>query len=252
MNPIAFNTANLVARVSGYRFELKHWGEQHQKTIAATDEAEWRAICSEIAAAGFSSIEIWEAHAAPESLDEAKAARWKAILQEFELTPVAYAGQLRPGGIQVCRWLGIPLIAGGLSVPVEEAERLCADSGIQYGFENHPEKSADEIRARIGGGSTNLGVAVDTGWLGTQGLDAPQVLAELGSLVRHVHIKDVAAAGGHETVVLGQGAVNVEGCVRFLKESGYNGALSWEDEPENRNPLEDAVRCRQLIEQWLA
>ena len=49
---VAFNTANLVARVSGYRFELSRWMDQHNQTIAATDEAAWRAICQEIAAAG--------------------------------------------------------------------------------------------------------------------------------------------------------------------------------------------------------
>ncbi len=43
----AFNTANLVARATGYRYRLSHWMEQHEKTIAATDEAAWRAICKE-------------------------------------------------------------------------------------------------------------------------------------------------------------------------------------------------------------
>ena len=28
MSRVAFNTANLVARVSGWKFELKNWGEQ--------------------------------------------------------------------------------------------------------------------------------------------------------------------------------------------------------------------------------
>ena len=35
---VAFVTANLVARVTDYRFELAHWGEQHKTTVAATDE----------------------------------------------------------------------------------------------------------------------------------------------------------------------------------------------------------------------
>ena len=61
----AFNTANLVARVTGYRYQLSQWMDQHKKTIAATDEAAWRAICKEIAAAGFKTVEVWEAHAAP-------------------------------------------------------------------------------------------------------------------------------------------------------------------------------------------
>ena len=74
---IAFNTANLVGRVSGYRYELSRWGEQHQKTVAATDERAWVSICEDIAAAGYGAVEIWEAHAAPESLDATKAATWR-------------------------------------------------------------------------------------------------------------------------------------------------------------------------------
>ena len=84
----AFNTANLVARVTGYRYQLSQWMEQHQKTVAATDEAAWRSICKEIAAAGFKAVDVWEAHAAPESLDEAKARTWKRILEDNGLTPV--------------------------------------------------------------------------------------------------------------------------------------------------------------------
>lgn len=45
---IAFNTANIVSRVSVYRYELSRWGEQHQKTVAATDERAWDSICEGI------------------------------------------------------------------------------------------------------------------------------------------------------------------------------------------------------------
>jgi len=62
---VAFNTANLVARVTDYRFELKNWMDQHKKTMAATDEVAWRTICREVAAAGFKAVEVWEAHASP-------------------------------------------------------------------------------------------------------------------------------------------------------------------------------------------
>jgi len=100
---VVFNTANLVARVSGYRYQLSHWMDQHNRTIAATDEAAWRAICREIAAAGFRDVEVWEAHAAPESLDAAKARAWKRVLDDQGLTPVAYAGGLRPETLQICQ-----------------------------------------------------------------------------------------------------------------------------------------------------
>ena len=71
MIDVAFNTANLVARYTGYRYELANWGAQQAKTIAQTDEEAWRSICKDIAAAGFKTVEVWEAHAAPELLGDA-------------------------------------------------------------------------------------------------------------------------------------------------------------------------------------
>ncbi len=249
---IAFNTANLVARFTNYRYELKNWGEQHQKTIAQTDAAAWRAICREMAAAGFHAVEVWEAHAAPESLDRAKASLWKGILDENGLRPVAYAGGLRRETLQICQWLGIPHIDGGLrgQTPAQ-ATALCREMGVRFYLENHPEKTAAETAAKIGGGNDWLGVCVDTGWFGTQGADVPATIRALGKLVRHTHIKDVKAAGAHETCLLGEGIVNVPGCLAALRDLGYAGWYSWEDEPEDRNPFDSAVRNRQWLEQRL-
>ncbi len=173
--------------MSGYRYQLSQWMDQHQKTIAATDEAAWRAICKEIAAAGFKAVEVWEAHAAPEALDEAKARLWKRILDDNGLTPVAYAGGLRPETLRICQWLGIPHVDGGLreNTP-EKATALCREHGVRFNIENHPEKSAAEILAKIGGGNEWLGVCIDTGWLGTQGAPGPATIKACAPFVRHV------------------------------------------------------------------
>jgi hypothetical protein len=72
---VAFNTANLVARVSNYRYQLIDWMGQHKKTIAATDAAAWSGICREIADAGFEAVEVWEAHASPEDRNPFDSAR---------------------------------------------------------------------------------------------------------------------------------------------------------------------------------
>jgi len=250
---VAFNTANLVARVSGYRYELSHWMDQHNQTIAATDEAAWRAICKEIAAAGFEAVEVWEAHAAPESLDEAKARLWKRVLDDSGLVPVAYAGGLRPETLRICQWLGIPHVDGGLreNAP-EKATALCREHGIRFNIENHPEKSAGEILAKIGGGNEWLGVCIDMGWLGTQGVSGPAVIKACAPLLRHTHVKDVKAAGKHETCPLGEGTADVAGCLAALREVKYAGGYSWEDEPEDRNPFDSAVRNREWIEKRLA
>lgn len=249
---VAFNTANLVARVSGYRFELKRWGEQHQRTVAETDEAAWRAICQEIAQTGFRAVEIWEAHASPETLDETRAQTWKQVLEQTGLRPVAYAGKLGPGTTQVCQWLGIPHIDGGMGgLNVDEATALCRATGVRFHFENHPQKSAEAILAPIDGGNDWLGVCIDTGWLGTQGVDAPDAIRVCGDRVRHVHLKDVQAAGAHETCLLGTGVVDVASCFAALQEIGYGGTYSWEDEPEDRNPFDTAAQNREWIEQRL-
>jgi sugar phosphate isomerase/epimerase len=249
----AFNTANLVARVTGYRFQLGDWMEQHKKTIAATDETAWRAICREIAAAGFRAVEVWEAHASPESLDEARARIWRGILQDNGLTPVAYAGGLRAETLRICQWLGVPHLDGGLrDATPDKATALCREQGVRFNIENHPEKSASEILAKIGGGNEWLGVCVDTGWLATQGAPGPATIKACAPFVRHTHVKDVKKAGAHETCRLGEGVADVAGCLAALRDVKYAGWYSWEDEPEDRNPFDSAGRDREWIEKRLA
>ncbi len=251
--PVAFNTANLVARVTGYRFKLAEWGEQHRKTVAATDEKAWVSICRDIAAAGFHAVEVWEAHAAPEVMHAERATTWKKILGDHGLTPIGYGGRLTAETLEVCQWLEIPCINGGIgALAPQAATELCSRAGIRLNHENHPEKSVAEILAKIGGGNEWLGVCVDTGWLGTQGVAAPEAVRALGALVRHTHIKDVKAAGAHDTCLLGEGAVDVAGVMRALREIGYAGWYSWEDEPEDRDPFDSAVRNRRWIEERLA
>ncbi len=246
---IAFNTANLVARYTGYRFELKNWGDQHNKTVAMTDEAAWKSICKEISGAGFSAVEIWEAHAAPESLTNTKTARWKRILADHGLKPIGYAGSLRRETLEICQQMGIPQINGGLrGQTVEEATALCREYGIRFNLENHPEKTAAEALAKVGGGNPWLGICVDTGWFGSQGSNVPNAIRACGKYVRHTHIKDVKAPGAHETCLLGAGVVDVAGCLVALKEIGYQGWYAWEDEPEDRNPFDSAVQNRKWIE----
>jgi sugar phosphate isomerase/epimerase len=250
---VAFCGANLVARVSGYQYQLKDWMKQHYATIEATHAAQWEEICHEIAAAGFRAMEVWEAHASPQTLTtRARADEWKKIMDEAGLKPVAYAGTLKRETLQICQWLDIPHVDGQIGdLSPEEASTLCAEFEIGYNVENHPQKTAAEILKVIGGGNEWLGVCIDTGWLGTQGADAPAVIRECGELVRHVHVKDVKAAGGHETCPLGDGVVDLEGCFQALRGVGYTGWYSWEDEPEDRNPMKWAERNRTWIEEHL-
>jgi L-ribulose-5-phosphate 3-epimerase len=250
---ISFVTANLVARVSDYRFELAHWGDQHKKTVAATDAAAWQSICREIYAAGFRAVEIWEAHAAPEAIDRERGATWKKILDDQGLKAIGYGGTLSRKTLEICQWLAIPRINGwiGDNTP-EQATAMCQEMGVHFNLENHPQRTAGELLKIVGGGNEWLGICIDMGWLGTQGASGPEVIRACGSLVRHTHVKDVKAVGAHQTCLLGEGVAQVAACITTLKEMGYTGWYSWEDEPEDRNPFDSAVRNRRWIEKQLA
>jgi L-ribulose-5-phosphate 3-epimerase len=129
---------------------------------------------------------------------------------------------------------------------------LLREYGLHLALENHPEKNPVELLAKLGSGDDDLfGVAVDTGWFGTQGYDAAQAIHELGPRVFHVHLKDVRAAGAHQTCRFGQGIVPLEACVQALHTIGYTGTISVEHEPETFDPTEDCVASAALLRTWL-
>lgn len=249
MKPIiAFNTANFVAWFSQFRFKLAEWGVQEKLTVAGTTPEVFDEMCRAIRAAGYRHVEIWKAHLEKCADDPERADRFAQILADHQLTPIAMAGTLSEVNARVCKRFNIPACCGGYwGTSREEVAKRARDTGIRFSFENHPEKSVDEIRQQIAYGADGLAACVDTGWLATQGLDVPPVIRALGRLVRHVHFKDIAAAGGHDCVPLGTGIVDFPGTVRELRAIGYEGPISWEDEPENRNPLETAAAAREYI-----
>ncbi len=249
MPRIAFNTANLVAQFTHWSFKLEQWGDQEKGVIEQMDETQWKKTCKLIADAGYTAVELWIAHAHPSVMNETAAKKRRATLDAHGLTPIAMGSALTPENAQVCQWMGIPMCCGNYDAPVtlDAIRQTQRNTGIKFAFENHPQSTTQAIRDRIDNGVDHIGVAIDTGWLGTQGLDAPTAIRELGPLVRHVHIKDVQAVGGHETVPLGTGCVDLEGLFMALKEVGYAGDFSWEDEPENRNPFDIAADMRAWI-----
>lgn len=59
------------------------------------------------------------------------------------------------------------------------------------------------------------------------GEDEVEVLRRIIDRVVHVHAKDIK---GQQVVALGEGEVNLPGCLKLLKEAGYDGAVSVETE----------------------
>jgi len=95
----------------------------------------------------------------------------------------------------------------------------------------------------------------DTGNVAVAGNDSLETLRAVVDRVAHVHLKDIRrakVAGGHETgtpagVPIGDGEVDIKGCLTLLKSKGYRGALSIE--VDGREAL---VKSRRFLEPLLS
>jgi sugar phosphate isomerase/epimerase len=274
---ISFMSANLVARELGYRL-TQGWGQGDRATQdhfrpPATFAERFDAMLGEAQALGFDAIDLWGAHlhyswATPEQVATARRS-----LDRRGLRVASYAAWV-PGGeaelraaCRLCREIGAPLIGGFVELVGRDraaAVRVLRESGVVCGHENHQEKTAEDVLARIGEGDEDvIGVAVDTGWFATQGCNVLAAVRRLAPRLKHLHLKDVKARRaektglefidmGHETCRLGTGIVPVEALVKLLPALGYRGAISIEHEPEEFDPRPDCQAGLRAVRTWLS
>ncbi len=260
MNPIAFMSANYVARQTGYA--MHGWGHGDRATndhFRPLDTFAERLdeLLAWIRALGFDTLDLWGAHLNPAWASDEHVAIARDALARHELRVSSYATGVGPDEVEraadIALALGTTIIGGGAWGEAEALVPALRERGVRLAVENHPERTPAELLARIESGEGVIGVTVDTGWWATQGYDAARAIEELGEHVLHVHLKDVLARGEpHETCTWGEGIVSVEGCVRALQRIGYTGALAVEHEPEHEDPSEG---CRAMLVQlrsWLA
>src|SRR3989442_3933395 len=98
---IAFNSANLVGRITGYHFKLTDWATNHARTAKETDAKTFADICREIAETGFTAVELWQALADPSVMTEERAKERRTIMDDHGLQPIAYGGYIRTGAENV-------------------------------------------------------------------------------------------------------------------------------------------------------
>lgn len=265
MITISFMSANYVARQLNYHM-TRGWGQG--ETAAnnyfmplETFPSRFEELLKEIKSLGFTAMDLWLAHLNPSWATPEHVTAAQALLTSYGMRVVSLAGGLGGSADEmesICllaRTLDVPILGG--MCPLLEKDRGCAVSllkkyGLKLAYENHPEKDPQEMLKRIGddeGGT--VGTVVDTGWYGTHGYDAARAIRLLGERVFHVHLKDVRAAGAHETCRFGEGVVPVRECVQALRQAGYSGAISVEHEPELFNPDQDVAASRQMLEGWL-
>jgi sugar phosphate isomerase/epimerase len=260
MPTIAFTTANYVARQTGWA--MYGWADGDAATQDYFAPLETYAerleeILARIRALGFRALDLWGAHLGTGWATEGHAEIARETLERHGLSLAGYATWVAPDNIEraceLARVIGTDVIAAGFSGEPEALAPSLEAHGVRLAVENHPEKTPDEVLAKIERGGKAFGTTVDTGWWGTQGYDAAQAIRDLRDHVVHVHLKDVRAVGEpHDTCVWGKGVVDIEACVRALQEIGYDGYLTIEHEPEDHDPSDEIVELARRLEAWLA
>jgi sugar phosphate isomerase/epimerase len=259
-------TANYVARQTQYHM-TGGWGQGDRTTTEhfrpiETFAPRFEELLIDIKALGFTAIDLWLTQLNYSWATDEHIATAQTLLRQYDLKVVSLAGWLgsTPDEFRRCCEiavvLGTTILAANTSMLEKDRDfvvQMLQEYDLKFGIENHPEKTPEELLAKIGdGGAGRIGATVDTGWFGTQGYDAAQAIARLSDHLLHVHLKDVLAPGAHETCRYGRGVVPIEACVRALQQIGYQGAISVEHEPEYFDPSEDCAAGLQMLRTWLA
>lgn len=257
---LSYVSANLIGEPSGWSGE-DDWGKLDDMMVRETTPEGFREISRSVRAMGFDGIEIYTGHCSylKHGTDHAEAIR--AVCADEGLVLVGYAGGFgQPNGtrddwartIAMCRALGARMMTGGIAGDWEVAAEVLRDAGMIVAYENHPEKNADEILAKIDGKEDVIKVGLDTGNLTARGGDALDAAKKLYDHIVHVHLKDVREAGAHNTLALGKGVAKVRATVEYLVERGYDGWASIEHEPFDRSPDPEVAESLATVRGWLS
>jgi L-ribulose-5-phosphate 3-epimerase len=261
MNTISFNGANVVAEQLGWNM-TKGWNEGDSAASAyyaplATFEGRFDAFVGKVVASGFAAVDIWSATIDYRWATAEHLAAANRVLDGHGVEVVSYGGgfgstpdEFRRAN-EVILGLGCRLLGGRTPVfdhDRETALAILAEYGTVLAVENHPERDTEELARQIRpDGDGRLAATVDTGWFATQGFDPARAIRELGPAVAHVHLKDIRAAGEHETCALGDGIVDIADCVAALTDIDYRGVISIEHEPEHYDPYPEVVVSRSRL-----
>lgn len=264
---ISFNGANYVAQQINFRM-TQGWKQGNDAAELwyrpeETFAERFTSLISKIKALGFAAMDLWTAQLNWSWATETQIRLAAVILEKHDMRVASYAGSFGASSTEFSKAarlitrLGAKILGGNTALLIngrQEIVPILEDTGAVFAFENHPnEKNPEDVlRALEGLDEERVGVCIDTGWFGTNGYDARKALEELFTRTKHIHLKDVTCAGRHDTCAFGKGVVPVRACVDFCRENGYSGWYSIEHEPEDRDPTDEVLRSKNLLEAWLS
>ena len=110
--------------------------------------------------------------------------------------------------------------------------------GLTFGIHNHYFKqkfayeSPDDVLKALTNRSKAVGATLDVGHIASCGYDTVDAVRKLAPFLKMVHLKDVAAAGGEDNILIGQGIAKIPAGMEELHKVSYRGLVAIEYEKE--------------------
>lgn len=137
-------------------------------------------------------------------------------------------------------------------------DKLCKEYAIAIAIHNHGPghryNKISDVEAVVKDRHPLIGACVDTGHYLRSDEKPEEAIERFGKRVFGVHFKDVKTqeGGKKQFRILGEGDLNIVGCLRNLKKLDYQYALSLEYEENPSNPLSDVEVCLKAVRDAVA
>ena len=141
--------------------------------------------------------------------------------------------------VRFARLLGSGNVSGDATGDMlRKIDERFSREGLTFGIHNHYFKqkfayeSPDDVLKALAGRSKAMGATLDVGHIASCGYDTVEAVRKLAPFLKMVHLKDVAAAGGEDNVLIGQGIAKIPAVMEELHKVSYRGLVAIEYEKE--------------------
>jgi inosose dehydratase len=197
----------------------------------------------------------------PVSDSSAKIADYKKKLADAGIKLIAYGVQgfgkdtdANRKEFEFAKAMGIAVISAD---PAPEAfdnlDKLVEEYRINIAIHNHgPGSRYDKIESvtrAIQNHHERIGACVDTGHYLRSDVNPVAAIEAFGARTYGVHLKDVKKLpdGKKKFAILGQGDLDVVGCLKLLKKLKFEHCMSLEYEENEQNPIADIQQCLEAV-----
>jgi sugar phosphate isomerase/epimerase len=212
-------------------------------------------------------LTYWESFSKhfPVTDDTARINGYKKKLNDAGIKLIAYGVQgfgkntdANRKEFEFAKAMGIPVIsADPAPESFDNLDKLVEEFGIHIAIHNHgPGSRYDTIESvtrAIQNHHERIGACVDTGHYLRSDVNPVAAIEAFGNRTYGVHLKDVKAlpGGKKQFTILGQGDLDVVGCLKALKKLKFEHCMSFEYEENEQNPMADIKQCLAAVREGI-